>query len=217
MKKILIITASARVHDSVSRYLSNVFINHWEKSVPNSIITIRELANSNVSHLTEKWLVATSKSASERSHEEIETLKYSSDCIQELFDADIIVIATPMYNFSIPSALKAYIDQIMRVNETFSVQNKNGKQIYSGLLKGKSLLLLLSRGGQDYEKDEENAELNYQNTYLKMVFGIMGIQNVSEIIINGTSRKNEFINESIMKAELKIQTLIEQVVGDHEK
>lgn len=164
MKNVLVITASARVQDSVSRYMSKVFMNHWEKSVPNSVITIRELANSNVSHLTKKWLIATSKSATERNHEEVETLQYSTDCIQELFDADIIVLATPMYNFSIPSTLKAYIDQVMRVNETFSVENKNGKQIYSGLLKGKSLLLLLSRGGRDYEKDEENAELNYQNT-----------------------------------------------------
>jgi FMN-dependent NADH-azoreductase len=210
MKKIVIITASARTQVSHSRNLSETFIEYWKKSNLNHTVTFRELGNTNIQHVNENWLIATSKAETERNRKDQEILKFSNTCIEELKNSDVIVIATPMYNWSIPSTLKAYIDQVMRINETFTVQYENGKQVYSGLLKGKSLFLLLSRGGMEYEKGENNAHMNFQNTYLRIIFGIMGITNIHEIIIDGTSQNNDTLHTAINTAQIKIQKLIEQ-------
>ena len=77
-----------------------------------------------------------------------------------------------MYNFSIPSTLKAYIDQIVRVGRTFT-------QEYEGLAKGKKLFLLTARGGGGYSPGEPMEAMNFQDTYLKMIFGFIGITDIT--------------------------------------
>jgi FMN-dependent NADH-azoreductase len=83
-----------------------------------------------------------------------------------------------MYNWSIPSALKAYIDQILRVNETWKFNPANMQNPYIGLLENKTLFLLLSRGAQGYKKGEYNEHMDFQSTYLKTVFNIIEISNI---------------------------------------
>lgn len=217
MKNLLVITASARGQESLSRVLSSSFIERWQKSVPESAVVFRELANSEVPHLTEEWLDAAATAESERTSSQREILAFSDSCISELLAADAIVLATPMYNFSIPSTLKAYIDQVMRVKETFTVENHNGKQVYNGLLQNKSVFLLLSRGGYNYEIGQSNEHLNFQNTYLKVVLGIMGLKTVYDIIIEGTSSNGAVLQQSLSTAENKIEKLIEQELRQNAK
>jgi FMN-dependent NADH-azoreductase len=209
MKKVLVINSSARTLKSQSRKLTEVFIDHWKSIHPDAIISFRELGNTDVPHVTENWIAAAFKPEAKRSEEEIEALKTSDAYISELREADVIVLGAPMYNWSIPSALKAYIDQIMRVNETWKFDPTNIQNLYTGLLENKTLFLLLSRGTQGYEKGEYHQHLNFQSTYLKTVFNIIGISDIHVIAINGESLDPENFRKSIDTAHQNIRDLIE--------
>ena len=210
MKKVLIINASARTLESKSRELSSVFADHWKITHQKPEISYRELGNVHISHISESWIAANLKPTAHRSEVENNILAESTAYITELKAADVIVMSTPMYNWSIPSPLKAYIDQIFRVNETFSVNPANPENPYVGLLKNRTLFLLLSRGGEGYEPGEANAHLNFQSTYLKTVFNIMGIHNIHTVAIDGTSFDKEKLKHTIATAHQKVRDLVEQ-------
>lgn len=200
MKKVLVVNSSARTLRSQSRKLTEVFVDHWESTHADSVISFRELGNVDVPHVNENWIAAAFKSETNRSEEEIEALKTSDVYISELKEADVIVLGSPMYNWSIPSSLKAYIDQVLRVNETWKLNPDDTLNPYIGLLENKILILLLSRGAQGYEKGGYNEHLNFQSNYLKTVFNIMGISNIHIVTINGTSSDVEGYSASINEA-----------------
>jgi FMN-dependent NADH-azoreductase len=209
MKKVLVINSSARVLKSQSRKLTEVFIDHYQSIHNNSLINYRELGNAEVPHINENWITASFKAEGTRTKEDKQILKISDTYISELHEADVIVIGTPMYNWSIPSTLKAYIDQILRVNETFKLDRANMQHPYVGLLENKTLFLLLSRGEQGYDKGEYNEYLDFQSTYLKAVFNIIGISKIHIITINGASWGPENYKRSIDLSHQNIKDLIE--------
>jgi FMN-dependent NADH-azoreductase len=217
MKKVLVINSSARVLRSHSRKLIEVFIAHWKSIHTDSIIRFRELGNTDVPHVNENWIAGAFKPAAARSEEQIEALKISDTYIAELRDADVIVLGSPMYNWSIPSTLKAYIDQILRVNETWKFNPANRQNPYIGLLENKTLYLLLSRGAQGYEKGEYNEHMDFQTDYLKTVFNIIGISNIHVIAINGESFGPEEFKKSIDTSHQDVRNLIEQELSIDEK
>ena len=191
--------------DSQSRKLTRIFIDHLENIYNNPAITLRELGNTDVPHVNQNWISAAFKPAAARSEEEIEALKTSDLYIAELKEADVIVLGTPMYNWSIPSSLKAYIDQVLRVNETFRFDRSNMQHPYVGLLQNKTVFLLLSRGNQGYEKGGYNEHMNFQSDYLKTVFNIMGLSNIHVVVVDGAAIDKETLKES---ADAAYQTLI---------
>jgi FMN-dependent NADH-azoreductase len=210
MKKVLVINSSARTLRSHSRKLTEVFIDHWKSIHTDAIISFRELGNTYVPHVNENWIAAAFKPEAARSEEEIEALKTSDAYIAELREADVIVLGAPMYNWSIPSVLKAYIDQIVRVNETFKFNRVNAQDPYTGLLENKTLFLLLSRGEPGYEKGDYNEHMNFQSTYLKTVFNIMGISNIHVVAINGLSYGPEKLKKSLDISHQDVRDLIER-------
>lgn len=120
----------------------------------------------------------------------------------------------PMYNWSIPSPLKAYIDQIMRIHETWQPNKADPQNPYIGLLKGKKLVLLLARGSSGYEAGEDNHHMNFQSTYLKMIFNIMGITDIHVISINGASTQSQQLQDNIDAAMTGIERFINSTFGD---
>ena len=210
MKKVLVINSSARGVRSQSRKLTEVFTNHWNAIYGDTEITHRELGNTDVPHVNEDWIAAAFKPEEERTEVEKEALKKSDAYIAELRDADVIVVGSPMYNWSIPSSLKAYIDQILRVNETWKLNPNNIQNPYIGLLENKTLFLLLSRGAQGYEKGEYNEHMNYQSNYLKTVFNIIGISDIHVIAINGSAFDPEKFEKSIEIAHQAIKGVLER-------
>lgn len=185
MRKLLVINASARKERSLSRYMTNLFVESWKEKHPHDGITYREVGQEHIPHVTEKWIAGAFKPAELRTAEDIEALRLSSQLISELKDADIIVLGTPMYNWSVPSALKAYIDQILRVNETVLISKDNPENPYTGLLKNKKVYLLMVRGNNGYEPGEFYEHMDFQTNYLKTVFHIMGIDDIEHVALNG--------------------------------
>lgn len=209
MKKILIINASAALQDSFSRRLSSVFADSPEMSLPNTQINYRELGHGPVPHINQRWIEADRKPAGERTAEDMHILKTSDTLINELKEADIIVLASPMYNFSIPSSLKAYIDHILRFNETFTLAAPGETRPYKGLLENKKLILCLTRGGTDYGEGERNEHMDFQSGYLKMIFDIMGIQHIHQFILEGTKRNNEQLDNDYAQIQLQMGQLLD--------
>lgn len=209
MKNILVINSSARTLNSQSRKLTEVFVEQWKSIHNSSLITFRELGNHPVSHIGENWIAAAFKPENARSEEDKEALKESDNYIAELRQADVIVLGAPMYNWSIPSALKAYIDQVLRVNETWKLNPENIANPYVGLLENKTLFLMLSRGSHGYEKGEFNEHMNFQSDYLKTVFNIMGIHNIHFVAVNGSALSPEILQQSTEDANQSIKSLIE--------
>lgn len=191
MSKILVINASARKERSLSRYMTNVFVDCWEEKKPADSFIYREVGQENIPHVTEKWIAGAFKPAEFRTTEDSEALRISDQLIAELKEADIIVLGTPMYNWSVPSALKAYIDQVLRVNETVLITKDNPENPYTGLLKDKQVYLLMVRGNNGYEPGEFYEHMDFQTNYLKTVFQIMGVENIKHIALNGVGLGQE--------------------------
>lgn len=208
MKKLLVINSSARARRSHSRRLTGVFTEHWKQLVSPDTITFRDLGKCNIPHVTEDWIAGAFKPEAERSREEREALEISNELIHELKDADVIALGAPMYNWSVTSSLKAYIDQVLRVNETWKVNPDDRQNPYIGLLKNKTLVLLLSRGAQGYEKGGYNEHMNFQTPYLKTVFNIIGISDIHEVSVNGEAFDQEAFELSVKDSDAKIRDLI---------
>ena len=187
MKKLLIINASARNERSISRFMTKVFADVWAQNHPDDQIAYREVGQGNIPHVSERWIAAAFKPAALRDSTDLGALRISDELVAELKDADVIVVGTPMYNWSVPSALKAYIDQVLRVNETVLVSKADIKNPYQGLLKDKKVYLLMVRGNMGYDPGDFYEHMDFQTNYLKTVFGIMGIDDVQHIALNGAA------------------------------
>ncbi|MDI1352103.1 MAG: NAD(P)H-dependent oxidoreductase, partial [bacterium] len=154
--KLLAIDSSILNSASVSHHLTKNFINQWQASYPNSEIVYRDLHEQPINHLSQKILVAATQNQSELSNEIQLELHISHQVMAEFLSADILVLGVPMYNFAIPSQLKAWIDRIVVAGKTFKYVDGKVK----GLSDEKQVYILSSRGGY-YQEEPMNA-FDYQ-------------------------------------------------------
>ncbi|MGJ1228268.1 FMN-dependent NADH-azoreductase [Sphingobacterium siyangense] len=199
MNKVLVINASARKERSLSRFMTNVFVETWLESSPNDKIIYREVGQDNIPHVSEAWIAAAFRPAYQRTEENKTALKISDQLISELKQADIIVLGTPMYNWSIPSALKAYFDQVLRVNETVSLNKDTPENLYNGLLENKKVFILMVRGNGGYSRGDFNEHMDFQTKYIHTVFNIMGLNVTEEVIVEGVDLGGNPIEEAARK------------------
>ncbi len=164
---ILRIDASARKTDSVSRDLSDRIIARFNDA---KVIT-RDLTNA-LPQLDQDWIGANFTPADTRSAEQNEKLKLSDQLIAEIRAADTLVIGVPIYNFGVPAALKAWIDLISRVGETFQYAETGPV----GLLEGKRAIIALASGGTPIGSD-----MDFASGYLRHLLGFIGISDVTFI------------------------------------
>ena len=126
MSKVLHIDASPRGERSHSRRLTREFIETWKKANPNDSIIYRDLGHNPIPHVTEAWIAAAFTPEEKRSHQQKIALSLSDELVDEFIAADIYVMGVPMYNWSVSSGFKAYIDNIVRVNRTWAyIPDKN--------------------------------------------------------------------------------------------
>src|SRR5947208_2688731 len=130
MASLLAIEVSPRFQYSTSRKLITVFVEKWKKANPGAPVVLRDLAKTSLPFVDLAWIGGAFAQPDQHSPENKAAIKVSDALVAELKAADRIVIGTPMFNFSIPAALKAYIDHVVRVGVTVSADNV-------GLLTGK--------------------------------------------------------------------------------
>lgn len=170
--QILRIDASMRRQGSVSRALADTLVERLIANTPGSSVTRRDLAEHAPAYLDEAWIGATFTPVDARSDEQKATLARSDALVAELQAADTLVIATPIYNFGVPAALKAWIDQIARVGVTFKYTESGPV----GLLDGKRAIIVAASGGT-----QAGSAIDFATPYLRHVLGFIGIHDV-EII-----------------------------------
>lgn len=168
---ILHIASSGRNNGSVSRGLASDFLSALDDAGLRAGLVERDL-NNGVAFVDEDWINANFTPPEERSADQSARLDYSDQLVAELKAADLIVISTPIYNFSVPAALKAWIDQIARARVTFQY-TENGPV---GLLENKRAVLAVASGGT-----EVGSDYDFAVGYLKHILGFIGITDVSVI------------------------------------
>jgi FMN-dependent NADH-azoreductase len=172
--KLLQIDSSARA-GSVTRRLTAKFADEWRTSHPAGEVIWRDLSTTALPLITDDWS-ATQIDPSKLSPSQRSYLSTSDALIGEVLAADIIVIGAPMYNFAIPSVLKAWIDQIVRIGKTVAY----GSQGRMGLLGNRKVVVITARGGA-YEKGTPQENFDFQEPYLRHIFDFVGITDVTFI------------------------------------
>ncbi|MEM1193138.1 MAG: NAD(P)H-dependent oxidoreductase [Pseudomonadota bacterium] len=194
--RILRIDASARHTGSATRALSDKFLAGLRNVGVVAEITNRDLADG-MPLIDEAWVTANFTPPTERSAAAQATLSFSDMLVEELERADLIVLGAPIYNFGVPAALKAWIDQVARARRTFQY-TPDGPQ---GLLTQKRAVIITASGGTQIGSD-----IDFATGYLRHILGFMGITDVSIIAAD-----QQMVDEQ--KAEQNAQRDLKRVLG----
>lgn len=173
--KLLRIDSSAR-KNSISRQLTQKFVDFWKKENPAGQVVNRDLATTTLPLITDEWTLAAYSDPATLTPAQRETLSISDTLVDELLSADTIVIGAPMYNFTVSAPLKAWIDQIVRSGRTV-LWGPNGTE---GVLKGKKVIVLTSRGGS-FRPGTPTAQYDHQEPYLRHILAFIGLTDVTFI------------------------------------
>lgn len=176
MPKLLAIEVSPRGVYSASRTLSSDFVSAWKVRHPEGEVIVRDLEQTRLPYIDLNWIGGAFSSLDQRSNEMKDALAIGDELIAELKAVSHVLIATPMYNFSIPAILKAYIDHVCRVGETFTMN-------YEGLVKGKKATVILA-SGSDFSPGTPYEAANVASSYLRQILGFIGIKDV-EVVLAG--------------------------------
>lgn len=174
-RTVLHIDSSARFSDSSSRILSARIVEHLGADK----VIRRDLAEAPIPQLSEQWLHANFTPADDRTDAQKEQLAGSDALVAEFQAADTVVIGLPMYNFSVPASLKAWIDMVARVGVTFQY-TENGPV---GLLEGKRAIIAYASGGVP-----QGAPVDFASDFIRQFLGFIGITDVEFIAAEGTAR-----------------------------
>lgn len=172
---VLRIDASGRRAGSTTRRLADAFVKALGEARPIANLTSRDLADG-MPFVDEAWIGANFTAPEERSAAATAVLGFSDSLVEELEAADVIVIAAPIYNFSIPASLKAWIDQIARARRTFRY-TENGPV---GLLDKKRAVLITASGGV-----EIGSPYDFATGYLRHILAFIGVTDVSIVAAAG--------------------------------
>jgi FMN-dependent NADH-azoreductase len=196
MSTLLIVNSSPR-HNSVSRRLAQQLAEEWLRRNPQGRVIDRDLAAAPPPMVTEAWIQAAATADHQRTAEQNATLALSDTLIHELQEADLVVLAAPMHNFSIPASLKAWIDLVVRAGRTFRYTDAGPK----GLLPaGKKVLLIIARGGAY----GEGSPADFQLPYLRYMLAFVGLTDVTVIEADKQAFAAEAAQQSIERASRQL-------------
>ncbi len=205
MMNVLHIDSSIRLENSISRLLSRKLVEQLQTIKPISIDRL-DLSKDVPPHISNEYVEAMYIQESEQSKETKNVLAYSDGLVQRLENAQLYVIGLPMYNFSVPSHFKSFIDYIVRSGKTFTADD-NG---YRGLLKNKKAIIVCTSGGE--YQNEHTASLDFTRPYVKMILGFIGIEDVDFINVQPTLFYGEEAKEkAIEEAEKHIATIAQSL------
>ena len=192
---VLEVSGSGRRGDSVSRMLTGELIDALEAREGELSITRRDLSEG-LPLVDERWINANFTPEEERTAEHRATLAESDALVAELQAADVIVIGSPIYNFGVPAALKAWVDMIARARLTFRY-TADGPE---GLLKGKRAYIVIASGGVPVD-----SPVDFATPYLRQALGFVGITDIEVIAADQLNKKAD---DAIDAARMRIAELI---------
>jgi FMN-dependent NADH-azoreductase len=188
---------------SVSRQLSAHAVAEWRAQHPNTEVVYRDLVARPLAHLSGEQLFAAAADPAQQSPEMRAALAESAEVLQEFLDADAVVIGAPMYNFAIPSQLKAWIDRVAIKGKTFAYTEYGPK----GLMGDKTVIIASARGGF-YGAASPVAAWDHQEAYLKTLFGFLGVTDIRILRAEGVNVSPEQKEKAISEAKGSVAHLV---------
>lgn len=204
MNQALFVNSSPRTSSSVSRSLSLQLEKGLCEEFPSLRLIHRDLAQDSLPHLTETMIQAFYTSVEKTTKAQADELALSDTLVDELLVSDLVVLATPVWNFNIPASVKAWIDLVCRAGRTFSYSSGSPR----GLLKVKRVIVIKSSGGVFSEGP--NKERDFSEPYLKSIFGFLGVPDIRFIRAEGLSSP-QLKESGLAKAVLQVETELQQL------
>ena len=196
---ILHIDSSPSGPNSFSRRISAELVEKLKQETPGATVTYRDLVAAPFPHIDSAKLGSMFVPDDQRTQEQAAIMANSDAAIKELFAADTIVIGSPMYNFSIPTQLKSWIDHVVLPGKTFNYSDKGP---VGALPASKKVYIVVARGGV-YSEGQMKA-LEHQDSYLKAILGFIGLTDVTVIPVEGVSMGPEAQGKAVASAEAAI-------------
>lgn len=195
MSTLLQINTSLFSEKGQSSSLARGFVEKWKQANPDGKVVVRDLAKNPVPHLTGERFQAFLTDATERTAEQVSYAAESDRLIEELESADIVVLGLPMYNFGIPSTLKAWIDHVARAGKTFKYTETGPV----GLLADRSVHICAARGGF-----YEGTPLDTQSAYVTHFLNFIGIRDIEFVYAEGLNMGEDNRRKALDKAKQRI-------------
>lgn len=193
---------SSPLESSISRELTREFVKTWKSAHPDGMVIYRDLAAHPPKPLDAAWVGSVYTPVAARTPEQKATLELSDELIAELEKADEYVIGVAMHNFSIPSVLKLWIDQVVRSGRTFAYGAEGAK----GQLQGKKATILIASGGV-YEPGTPAGTWNFVEPYLKNILNFIGMNDLTFVTTGGAA---QLMQGKVDRAAF-LQPVLEQV------
>src|SRR6056297_2879654 len=192
MATLLQITSSLFSDAGQSSQLAARFVARWRAANPDGQVLVRDLGSDPVPHLSAERFAAFATPAEKRTADQVTHVAYSDALIDELRQADVIALGLPMYNFGLPSTLKAYIDHVARAGVTFRYTAQGPE----GLLTGKRALVFAARGGMYRDTPRDT-----QTSYVRDILGFLGIGDVHFVYAEGIAISPEHKEQALVAAQ----------------
>ena len=201
--QLLHIDSSILAANSVSRQLTKSIVTLWRTSHPGTVVDYLDLAVDGPSHLSADSLgFRMPANGADITDTQRRENAISEDLVSRFLAADVVVVGAPLYNFTIPSQLKSWIDRIAQVGRTFTYTDKGPK----GLASGKTVVVASTRGGV-YSTSEGGRAMEHQESYLQTMFGFMGITDVQFVRAEGVAMGEGPKAQALAAAQLDIVAL----------
>ncbi len=201
--QLLHIDSSILAANSVSRQLTQNIVAQWRSSHPGTVVDYLDLAVDGPSHLSADSLgFRMPANGADITDTQRRENAISEDLVSRFLAADVVVVGAPLYNFTIPSQLKSWIDRIAQVGRTFTYTDKGPK----GLAGGKTVIVASTRGGV-YSTSEGGRAMEHQESYLQTLFGFMGITDVRFVRAEGVAMGEGPKAQALAAAQLDIVAL----------
>lgn len=204
MTTLLRIDSSSRTAASQSRALGDYFEKSWQTRDPGMRVVRRDLIAEPIPHIADRTIAGYYTPAEQFTPELRAATALSERLITELQSANVLLLTVPMYNFSIPSALKAWIDQIVRIGYTFSYDGTN----FGGLVKVKQAYVACAYGASGYTNGGPFSPYNFLEPYLNALLGFLGIAEVQFFSVQATTTDAATIAKHFDEAKRYIDTAI---------
>ena len=206
MKTLLVLDTSPR-RDAVSRQLTDRFIERVGAKYPDAGIIHRDIGASPLAHIDDELIDALRKNPDSLTERQQQARQASDQMIDEMNEADAIVVGAPMHNFTVSGALRTWIDHVARPGKTFGYDPETGPK---GLIDDKPVFVLSTRGGKYGDGDPENPHpADFQSAYLRHIFGFMGLKDVRIIAANGMDMGPEPRAEGLAQATASIDDAVD--------
>jgi len=202
MNSILFIQSSPRGDYSCSARVAQSIVNDLVARDPNVRVTRRNLAEDPLPHIGQELVAGMYLPPEQRTPEQAKAVAMSDALVDELSTAELLVLAVPMHNFSVPSTLKAWIDHVVRAGRTFHYSETGPV----GLLNGKRAVLVLASGGVFSEGPAK--PMDFQEPYLRTILGFIGITAVEVVRVEGVLMSSVGPEKAVASAKAQAKSLL---------